>query len=101
MDLEQRVAALERHLREVRAHHVVLLAEIEALMFCTIAALRCAPIGAAMQQLTQQMENLRAMTLACPTSDDVEEVRSRKAQQVYELVAAAVRQPGLPVEHAA
>ena len=101
MDLENRIAALESNLREVRAHHVVLLAEIEALMFCAIAALRCAPVDAAMQQLTQQMEKLRAMTLASPTTDAIEEVRAKKADQVYTLVAAAVKQPGIPILHTA
>ena len=93
MEQEDRIAALERSLTEVREHQVVMLAEIEALMFCVVAALRCAPLGTALQELTQQIEKLQAMTLACPTTDDIEQIRASKAQQVYELVAAAMRQP--------
>jgi hypothetical protein len=97
MELQDRVAALEESLTEMRAHQVVMLAEIEALMFCVVAALRCAPRATALRELTQQIEKLQAMTLACPTPDDIEQVRTSKAQQVYKLVSAAIRQPELEV----
>jgi hypothetical protein len=95
MELQDRITALEHDCSELRAHQLVMLAEIEALMFCAVAALRCAPLKPAMEQLAQQIEKLQAMTLASSTSDAIEEIRSSKAQQVYELVAAALRQPAL------
>lgn len=90
MELQDRITALEHNCSELRAHQLVIFAEIEALMFCAVAALRCAPLEPAMKQLAQQIEKLRAMALASSTSDAIEEIRSSKAQQVYELVAAAV-----------
>lgn len=93
MELEDRITTLEQSLRHLRAHQVVLLAEVEALMFCVIAALRCVPLPSAKVQLAQQIEKLRAMALASPTTDDVEHVRATKAQQIYELVSSAIRQP--------
>ena len=95
MELHDRITALEHDCNELRAHQLVMLAEIEALMFCAVAALRCVPLEPAMEQLAQQIEKLQAMTLASSTSDAVEQIRSSKAQQVYELVAAALKQPAL------
>ncbi|MDB5924168.1 MAG: hypothetical protein JWN13_3104 [Betaproteobacteria bacterium] len=92
MPLEDRVAILETRVQELGAHYIVALAEIEALMFCLIAALRVAPLDATVTQLKQQMEQLRVMTLASATSDEIEEVRARKAQQIFDFVAAAIRQ---------
>jgi cell division protein ZapA (FtsZ GTPase activity inhibitor) len=92
MLLDDRVAELEKRVQELGAQHIVALAEIEALMFCLVAALRSAPVDSTMEQLEHQMEQLSAMTLASGTSDEIEEVRSRKAQQIFSFVAAAIRQ---------
>src|SRR3954465_7515750 len=92
MLIEDRVAELENRVQELGAHYIVALAEIEALMFCLVAALRTGPVDSTIEQLEHQMEQLRAMTLASGTSDEVEEVRSRKAQQIFSFVAAAIRQ---------
>jgi hypothetical protein len=97
MELQDRITVLEQNLEDLRAHQVVLLAEVEALMFCTIAALRCAPQEAAMMQLSQQIEKLRAMALASPTTDDVEDIRATKAQQVYNIVSSALKQPAADI----
>src|ERR1700730_9124692 len=97
MALEERVAILETRVQELGAHYIVALAEIEALMFCLIAALRVAPVDTTVEQLKHQMELLRAMTLASATSDEIEEIRSLKAQQIFDFVAAAIRQRGEPV----
>jgi hypothetical protein len=97
MALEDRVATLEIRVQELGAHYIVALAEIEALMFCLIAALRVTPLDPTVTQLKQQMEQLRAMTLASATSDEIEEIRSRKAQQIFDFVAAAIRQRRQPV----
>ena len=95
-ELHARITAIEHDLSALRAHQVVMLAEIEALMFCAVAALRCAPPEPAMKQLALQIERLKAMALASPTTDAVEEIRANKAQQVYQLVAKAIAEPPLP-----